>query len=142
MSEPGPVRVVVVDDAIEIRELLSVLLTRTSDFTVVAEAADGEAGVQAVADTHPDLVLLDINMPVMDGLEALRLIRADYPDVVVVMFSAFGDPADYTKRAVRLGAHGYIRKGDTMSGLTDQLLTLMQTRDAPTEAREVPPSAW
>jgi DNA-binding NarL/FixJ family response regulator len=139
---PPPVRVVVVDDAIEIRELLRVLLTRTSEFTVVAEAADGAAGVQAVADTLPDLVLLDINMPVMDGLEALRLIRADFPDVVVVMFSAFGDPADYTKRAVKLGAHGYIRKGDTMSGLTDQLLALMSLHGHRDTANEVPPPAW
>ena len=62
MSGNAPVRVVLVDDAVEIRELLGFTLARTSDFTVVAEAADGAAGVQAVADTLPDLVLLDVSM--------------------------------------------------------------------------------
>jgi len=121
MSVTAPTRVVLVDDAVEIRELLGFTLARTSDFTVVAEAADGAAGVRAVADTRPDLVLLDVSMPVMDGLEALRVIRAESPDSLVVMFSAFGDPSEVARQSVRLGAHGYIRKGDTMSGLTDQL---------------------
>ena len=125
MSETPPVRVVLVDDAVEIRELLRFLLDREPDFTVVAEAADGAQGVQAVIDTVPDLVLLDVGMPVMDGMEALRLIRADCPTAVVVMFSAFGDPTAHAREAVRLGAHGYIRKGDTMAGLTDQLRALV-----------------
>ena len=127
MSGTAPVRVVLVDDAVEMRELLGVTLARTSDFTVVAEAADGAAGVRAVADTLPELVLLDVSMPVMDGLEALRVIRADYPDALVVMFSAFGDPSEVARQSVRLGAHGYIRKGDTMSGLTDQLRAVVGT---------------
>ena len=80
MSGTAPVRVVVVDDAVEMRELLGLALARSSDFAVVAEAADGAAGVQAVADTLPELVLLDVSMPVMDGLEALRVIRAEHPD--------------------------------------------------------------
>lgn len=121
MIGTAPVRVVLVDDAVEIRELLGFTLARTSDFTVVAEAADGAAGVRAVADTRPDLVLLDVSMPVMDGLEALRVIRSECPDALVVMFSAFGDPSEVARQSVMLGAHGYIRKGDTMSGLTDQL---------------------
>ncbi len=127
MSDNAPVRVAVVDDAVEIRELLRFTLARTSDFTVVAEAADGAAGVRAVADTRPDLVLLDVSMPVMDGLEALQVIRSEYPDVLVVMFSAFGDPSEGARQSVRLGAHGYIRKGDTMSGLTDQLRAVVGT---------------
>jgi DNA-binding NarL/FixJ family response regulator len=121
MSDTAPVRVVLVDDAVEIRELLGSTLARASDFDVVAEAADGVAGVRAVADTLPDLVLLDISMPVMDGLEALQVIRAECPDALVVMFSGFGDSSEVARQSVRLGAHGYIRKGDTMSGLTDQL---------------------
>jgi DNA-binding NarL/FixJ family response regulator len=125
MSGTAPVRVVLVDDAVEMRELLGFTLARTPDFTVVAEAADGAAGVRAVADTLPDLVLLDVSMPVMDGLEALRVIRAESPDALVVMFSAFGDPSEGARQSVRLGAHGYIRKGDTMSGLTDQLRAVM-----------------
>ena len=128
VSETLPVlRVVLVDDAVEIRELLRFMLDREPDFTVVAEAADGAAGVQAVTDTVPDLVLLDVGMPVMDGMEALRIIRVECPTAVVVMFSAFGDPVRYAREAVKLGAQGYIRKGDTLSGLTDQLRALVAT---------------
>jgi DNA-binding NarL/FixJ family response regulator len=128
VSETPPVlRVVLVDDAVEIRELLRFMLDREPDFTVVAEAADGAAGVQAVIDTVPDLVLLDVGMPVMDGMEALRIIRVECPTAVVVMFSAFGDPVRYAREAVKLGAQGYIRKGDTLSGLTDQLRALVAT---------------
>ena len=125
MSGNAPVRVVVVDDAVEIRELLRFTLARTPDFTVVAEAADGAEGVRAVAETAPDLVLLDVSMPVMDGLQALQVIRSESPDALVVMFSAFGDPSEGARQSVKLGAHGYIRKGDTMSGLTDQLRALV-----------------
>jgi DNA-binding NarL/FixJ family response regulator len=121
----GPLRVVLVDDAVEIREMLGFVLSRKPDFSVVAEAADGAAGVQAVADHRPDLVLLDVSMPVMGGLEALRLIRRQWPEVVVVMFSAFGDANDVARESVRSGAHGYIRKGDTLTGLDDQLRALV-----------------
>jgi YesN/AraC family two-component response regulator len=127
VSDTAPVRVVLVDDALEIRELLRFMIGRERDFTVVAEAADGAEGVQAVIDTQPDLVLLDVGMPVMDGLEALRLIRVECPTAVVVMFSAYGDPTHHAREAVRLGAHGYIRKGDTLAGLTDQLRALIAT---------------
>ena len=127
MSDTAPVRVVLVDDALEIRELLRFMLGREPDFTVVAEAADGAEGVRVVTETVPDLVLLDVGMPVMDGLEALRLIRVECPTAVVVMFSAYGDPTHHAREAVRLGAHGYIRKGDTLAGLTDQLRALVAT---------------
>ena len=142
VSGTAPVRVVLVDDAVEMRELLGFTLARTSDFTVVAEAADGAAGVRAVAVTEPDLVLLDVSMPVMDGLEALRVIRAESPHSLVVMFSAFGDPSEVARQSVRLGAHGYIRKGDTMSGLTDQLRAVVAAArdhgDAPHSERGGP----
>jgi DNA-binding NarL/FixJ family response regulator len=127
MIDTAPVRVVLVDDALEIRELLRFILEREPDFTVVAEAAEGAEGVRAVIETVPDLVLLDVGMPVMDGLAALELIRADCPSAVVVMFSAFGDPSDVARRSVALGAQGYIRKGDTLAGLADQLRAFLAT---------------
>ena len=127
MSDTAPVRVVVVDDAEEMRELLTLTLAREPDFTVIAEAADGAAGVQAVAETVPDLVLLDVSMPVMDGLEALRVIRSQSPAPAVVMFSAFGDATEVAGQAMRLGAHGYIRKGEALSALPEQLRVLLGT---------------
>ena len=113
--------VVAVDDAVEMRELLALTLARESDFSVVADAADGAAGVQAVAETVPDPVLLDVSMPVMDGLKALRVIRAQSLTAAVVMFSGFGDGSEVARQAVQLGAHWYIRKREKLSELADQL---------------------
>ena len=88
---------------------------------LVADAADGAAGVQAVAETVPDPVLLDVSMPVMDGLKALRVIRAQSLTAAVVMFSGFGHGSEVARQAVQLGAHWYIRKREKLSELVDQL---------------------
>ena len=102
---------VLVDDSDDLRDLVRMALEREPDFEVVAEAGDGEAGVGAVAAHRPHLVLLDIAMPVMDGLQALTLIREDSPGSIVVMLSAFTGSSGAIDRALALGAHGYIEKG-------------------------------
>jgi DNA-binding NarL/FixJ family response regulator len=107
----SPIRVVVVDDSEDLRLLLRMALEEEPDFTVVAEAPDGATGVEAVAEHTPHLVLLDIAMPVMDGLQALTLIREESPGSIVVMLSAFSGSTGAPERAVALGAHGYIEKG-------------------------------
>src|SRR6476659_5145058 len=86
-------------------------LDREPDFTVVAEAEDGASGVEAVAAYKPHLVLLDIAMPVMDGLPALTLIREESPGSIVVMLSAFTGSSGAIDRALALGANGYTEKG-------------------------------
>jgi DNA-binding NarL/FixJ family response regulator len=111
MSLASPIRVVLVDDSADLRSLVRMTLDREPDFTVVAEAADGASGVEAVAAYKPHLVLLDIAMPVMDGLQALTLIREDSPGSIVVMLSAFTGSSGAIDRALALGAHGYIEKG-------------------------------
>ena len=110
-SLASPIRVVLVDDSADLRSLVRMTLDREPDFTVVAEAEDGASGVEAVAAYKPHLVLLDIAMPVMDGLQALTLIREDSPGSIVVMLSAFTGSSGAIDRALALGAHGYIEKG-------------------------------
>jgi DNA-binding NarL/FixJ family response regulator len=105
------IRVVLIDDSDDLRLLVRLALDREPDFTVVAEAADGASGVEAVAVHRPHLVLLDIAMPVMDGLQALTLIREESPGSIVVMLSAFSSSTGAPERALTLGAHGYIEKG-------------------------------
>lgn len=114
----SPIRVVLVDDSDDLRLLVRLSLEREADFTIVAEAADGEAGVAAVAAQKPHLVLLDIAMPVMDGLQALTLIREESPGSIVVMLSAFTSSSGALDRAMALGAHGYIEKGGVESMIT------------------------
>ena len=121
MSLASPIRVVLVDDSADLRSLVRMTLDREPDFTVVAEAADGASGVEAVAAYKPHLVLLDIAMPVMDGLQALTLIREDAPGSIVVMLSAFTGSSGAIDRALALGAHGYIEKGGGVPEMIDDL---------------------
>lgn len=116
-----PIRTVLVDDSEEIRTLLRFALDREPDFEVVAEAGDGAAGVAAVSAHTPHLVLLDVAMPVMDGLQALTLIREESPGSVVVVFSAFTGVSGAAERTARLGAHAYIEKHGDMTGLVQEL---------------------
>ena len=116
---------VLVDDSDDLRMLVRLALEQEDDFIVVAEAADGEAGVSAVAAHRPHLVLLDIAMPVMDGLQALTLIREESPGSIVVMLSAFSGSTGAPERALALGAHGYIEKGGGASALVADLRAVL-----------------
>ena len=91
----------------------------------MAEAADGAAGVASVAAHKPHLVLLDIAMPVMDGLQALTLIREESPGSIVVMLSAFTGSSGATERARALGAHGYIEKGGGVAEMITDLRSVL-----------------
>jgi DNA-binding NarL/FixJ family response regulator len=142
MSHPTPVRVVLVDDSEDFRYLFSMALEREGDFEVVAVAGDGAAGVRTVREHLPDLVLLDIAMPVMDGLQALTLIREEHPDVTVVVLSAFGPDTRAAEQATDLGADGYVRKGDGLveacaqiRGLVDRAQYYAGSRRAGDSAR-------
>jgi DNA-binding NarL/FixJ family response regulator len=107
---PAPVRVVVVDDQELVRSGFCVILDAADGITVVGEAGNGEAAVAAVAAQHPDVVLMDIRMPGMDGLEATRLITRDLPAAPkVVMLTTF-DLDDYVYEALRAGASGFLLK--------------------------------
>ena len=121
---PDPLRVLVVDDTPDLRDLLTMALERTGEFEVVAHAANGREAVDAAAAHHPDLVLLDIAMPVMDGLEALPLVRAARPEAIVLMLSGFG-ASEMTTKALSEGADGYLQKGQPLGSLLAQLRSLV-----------------
>ena len=103
------IRVIVVDDQPLIRTALRALLDRADDIEVVAEAGDGESAVSAAQKFVPDLVLMDIRMPVLDGLEATRLIRRNQPGVRVIVLTTY-DLDDYVFQAIRAGAAGFFLK--------------------------------
>jgi DNA-binding NarL/FixJ family response regulator len=116
-------RVLIVDDAANLRELLTLLLEVEDDFEVVGTAADGEQAIAAAEALRPDVVLLDLAMPVMDGLQALPILRMHVPNARIVIFSGFEHEALATK-ALRAGADAYIEKGTSVTQLVARLREL------------------
>ena len=113
-TPPGPIRVLVVDDQELVRSGFCVILDTAEDITVVGEAANGEAALAAAHAHHPDVVLMDIRMPGMDGLEATRLITGLGPKVV--MLTTF-DLDEYVYEALRAGASGFLLKDSPRADL-------------------------
>ncbi|HET7013194.1 MAG TPA: response regulator transcription factor [Streptosporangiaceae bacterium] len=112
MSEPPPVTVVVADDQAAVREGLVLLLGTLPGIEVTGEAADGDAAVAAVAAVRPQVVLMDLNMPRCDGVEATRQIRADHPQTQVVVLTTYCDDESIAG-ALQAGAVGYLTKDST-----------------------------
>jgi PAS domain S-box-containing protein len=111
-------RVLVVDDAEDLRMLLRARMETRNGLTVVGEAADGLAAVELASELQPDLVMLDLAMPRMDGLEALPLIRAAVPGVRVIVLSGFNQ-STLAQKAMEAGADHYVVKGGSMGQLLE-----------------------
>jgi DNA-binding NarL/FixJ family response regulator len=111
MSDPRerPVRVVIVDDDALVRAALSMILRDAATIEMVGEADDGETGLELIARLSPDVVLMDIRMPRLDGLEALVRLMARPAPPKVIMLTTF-DTDEYVVRALRAGAGGFLLK--------------------------------
>lgn len=109
-TSTASVSVVTIDDADAIRRLVKMLLELQPGIAVVAQGADGQEGVALVAEHQPDVVLLDVSMPVMNGLQALPLIREASPHSRVVMLSGFGTQ-EIKQQCADHGAVDFIDKG-------------------------------
>ncbi len=101
--------VLVVDDQLPFRSAAKAVLRRMEGFELVGEAASGREAVELAGRLHPDLVLMDINMPEMNGIEAARQITAGHPDVIVILCSTY-DASDLPGSAAASGASGYLNK--------------------------------
>ncbi|MBA2691659.1 MAG: response regulator transcription factor [Rubrobacter sp.] len=102
-------RIVIADDHDLMREGIRSMVESAEDLEVVGEAANGHEAVELCRGLRPDLVLMDVRMPRMDGLEATRVIKAENPKTIVLMVTTYADP-DYLIRAVQAGAAGYLLK--------------------------------
>jgi DNA-binding NarL/FixJ family response regulator len=120
-------RVLVVDDAANLRELLTVLLEVEDDFEVVAAVGDGAQALEKADELEPDIVLLDIAMPVMDGFAALPALRRRLPDASIVIFSAY-EQREQAERALKNGADIYLEKGTSVVNLVAQIRELRAQR--------------
>lgn len=102
-------RLILADDHQLVREALRALLEKEADLTIVGEAADGRALLQLAAELQPDMVIIDISMPDMDGIAATRRLHADYPSIKVIALSMFCNP-QYTLEILAAGASAYVTK--------------------------------
>lgn len=105
----GTARLVIADDHDLVRDGLHLVLSREPDLEVVGEASDGREAVEICRRLSPDMVLMDVRMPDMDGLEATREIKAEQPSVSVLIVTTYENP-DYLFEAVKAGAAGYVLK--------------------------------
>lgn len=105
----APISVLLIDDHTLFRSGIRLLLQRHNEFLVVGEAADGVEGVKRAIQLRPNLILMDLHMPIMNGLEALHLILQDVPEAVVLMLTVSEDADDLSK-ALKAGASGYLLK--------------------------------
>jgi NarL family two-component system response regulator LiaR len=117
-----PIRVMIVDDHEMIRNGLTVFLEAFDDLELVGEAADGEEAVRLCAKARPNVILMDLVMPEMDGVAATRAIRQTYPAVQVIALTSFGDQ-DLVPKALQAGAVSYLLKNASIDDLAHAIRT-------------------
>jgi two-component system, NarL family, response regulator LiaR len=132
----APIRVLIVDDHSVVRSGLGAFLLVFDDMEFVGEASNGKEAVQACADLQPDVVLMDLMMPVMDGVAATQEIRMRWPRIQVLALTSFKED-DLVQRVMRVGAIGYLMKNITAEQLASAIRSAVVGRAtlAPEAAR-------
>jgi DNA-binding NarL/FixJ family response regulator len=125
--EVRPITVVLCDDVAEMRAILHDTLTDDPTVTIVGQADNGKDGVRIIQELQPDVVLLDLSMPGMDGLEAIPQIATLAPRTGIIIFSGFGG-SRMGKVALGLGADRYIEKGTRLDELAAAVREVAETR--------------
>ena len=121
------VHIYLCDDVPELRQLLRIILEEDPDLLVVGESGDAQIGIEEIAELQPNVVLLDLSMPGMDGLEALPLIRRAAPGTSVIVFSGFTE-ARMASLVLERGADRYIEKGEPLERVREAVRELAISR--------------
>jgi two-component system, NarL family, response regulator LiaR len=118
MTDDNKIRVLIVDDHDMVRKGLIVLLENFDEFSIVGEVGDGEAAVDMCRRSKPDVVLMDMLMPRMDGISAIKLIRQTCPETQVIALTSFNEP-DNVQNALKAGAISYLMKNVSVDELAN-----------------------
>ncbi len=117
-------RILIVDDHALFRDGLKMLINHESDMEVVGEAENGEVAIERARDLRPDMILMDVKMPVMDGVEAARRIMAEMPSMKILALSMYSSDG-FLKRMIDVGALGYFMKGNDFMELSGAIRKAM-----------------
>lgn len=124
MASPQQVRFLVVDDFADWRDQLCSLLRTRPEWSIVGEASDGQEAIEKATQMQPDVILLDVQMPSLNGIEAAKTIHQRCPTSMIFFVSQNGD-VDVRDEAMRVGAAGYVHKADAGRDLLDAITTAL-----------------
>ncbi|WP_304242080.1 response regulator transcription factor [Gracilinema caldarium] len=119
------IKIGIVDDQDMVRDSLKILLSTQEDFEVVGIGSDGYEALKLVDTMHPDVLLLDIRMPIMDGVEATSILKVRSPQTSIIILTTFDDD-EYVLNAIRNGASGYLLKSAAMDELAKAIRTVYE----------------
>lgn len=123
-EQPSPVKVLLVDDHAVVRDGIRARLESSAGFEVVGEAVNGREALQKVEELNPDVVLMDISMPVMNGMDAAMQLREKFPDTKVIILTMH-EHKEYIQGVIRCGAQGYIVKDVSAQEMISAIKTVM-----------------
>lgn len=121
------IRVLIADDQELIRESLKIVLNSKKDIDVLDVAGDGQEVIKSVRKNRPDIILMDVRMPKMDGVQCTKIIKEIYPQIKIIILTTFDDD-EYVYSALKYGASGYLLKGVSMDELAEAIRTVYSGR--------------
>lgn len=121
------IKVLIADDQELIRQSLKIVLGVKEDMEVTGTAADGREVIRCVRQNQPDVILMDIRMPEIDGVQCTKIIKENYPHIKIIVLTTFDDD-EYVFSALKYGASGYLLKGVSIEALTDAVRAVADGR--------------
>lgn len=119
------IKIMIADDQELIRESLKIILSTQKEFNIISTAVSGKDVIEKVRDEAPDVILMDIRMPDMDGVQCTKFIKEVYPEIKIIILTTFDDD-DYIFDALKYGASGYLLKGVALEELSSAIHTVVE----------------
>ncbi len=121
------IKVLIADDQELIRQSLQIVLDSRPELEVIDTASNGQEVIGCVRRNRPDVILMDVRMPKMDGVQCTKIIKENYPDIKIIILTTFDDD-EYVYNALKFGASGYLLKGVSMDELVNAIVTVYKGR--------------